>query len=304
VNEERQERYLWDPAAPPDAQVEDLERLLGRYRYRGPVRRPRTLRLRAWMALAAGIAAVALAWWALRADEAPAYRVVGLDGVTRVRSGEEVATGTGQSARIEIAALGHVDVEPGSSLRVEDRGREVHSLYLARGSVRAVILAQPRVFQIGSPAGRTIDLGCEYSLEVAPDGGSILRVVAGQVAFEFEGREVYVPAGATCVSDPLRGPGAPVREEAPAGYCDLVAAVEFHPEPDLRMIKDVIDVDREDLLTVWHLLTSRRAAPELRRAAYAQLERAFPKPAWVTLEGLLAGDRAMHDAWLEEMKPA
>jgi hypothetical protein len=313
--------YLWDRSGPPDAEVERLEKLLGRYRYRAPesasvsgtAARPRPMRrlaVRALVAIAAGLALVAWIAWALHSNRGEGYRVTGVEGCDLVRAGDEISTGAKRGGRVEIGSVGHVELDPDSRLRVVECGRDLHKLYLEQGAVEAHIFTQPRLFQIGSPVGNTIDLGCAYRLQVAQDGReSTLRVTLGQVAFEFDGRELYVPAGAACVSKKDRGPGAPYFEESSKefdaeGYRDALERVEFaeHPDPDL--VKTVLDVDREHTLSVWHILTSRRAAPELRHAAYERLARSFPKPEWVTEEGLLAGDHRMCDTWLEEMKPA
>jgi hypothetical protein len=134
-----------------------------------------------------------------------------------------------------------------------------------------------------------------------------LRVTTGQVAFEFEGREIYVPAGAVCESVKGRGPAAPVFANAGAEFKAAVAELEFAPRSDPRAVRRMLDLaEREDTLTLWHLFTSKRTVPDLRRAVYEKLTTVFPKPEGrkITEEGLLSGDHAMCDAWMEEMKPA
>jgi hypothetical protein len=257
-------------------------------------------------ALAAGLAAAALIFWAVGGLRSGSYRVIGLDGHDFVRAGERFSTGSDRGARLEIGWLGHVDLGPNTRIGVEDCGRDAHRLFLERGTVKAKIWAQPRLFQIGTPAGNSIDLGCEYELGVAEGGASFLRVITGQVAFEFEGREVYVPAGWTCRSDPARGPGAPVHEDVSEAYRQALEAVEFSAEPDSQQVARVLDVGHEGTLTLWHLLTSDRTASSLRHAAYEKLSLAYSKPksVEVTEAGILAGDARMRAAWLEEMKPS
>jgi len=303
--------YLWDHSAPPDPEVRRLEELLGRYRLgeRAASTRPRARSTRFAAGLAAAIAATLLVAWIVRRDpQATGYRVEGVEGRDLVRAGESISTGDAQRARIEIGALGHVDVEPNSRLEVGACSQGEHRLFLARGSVSARISAKPRIFRIDSPAGDTIDLGCAYRLDVAPDGGvSTLRVTLGQVAFEFEGREIYVPAGAACESVRGRGPAAPVFERASAEFRSLLRDVEFASPVDPQAVRRLIDLaEREDSLTLWHLFTSKRTDPALRRAVYDKLSSVFPKPsgAGITETGLLSGDHAMCEAWMEEMKPA
>ena len=64
---------------------------------------------------------------------------------------------------------------------------------------------EPQVFQVGTPAGWSIDLGCEYDLAVDDGGAALLEVRTGRVAFRAAGREVIVPRGFGCRT----APGAP-----------------------------------------------------------------------------------------------
>jgi hypothetical protein len=239
------------------------------------------------------------------------YELRGVAGRTSLRAGDELATGAGEVARLSIAEIGHVEVDPDTELRVEEAGQGTHRLFLARGSVTAEIDAEPRVFQIGTPAGLTVDLGCRYDLDVDADGRSELAVSAGQVAFVFDGREVYVPAGASCVSIPGRGPLAPVFLVSSAAFKAAVEAAESGAFGEDGAFDEsgafesaVRSCEREDTLSLWHLFDSQDVPSRAREIAYERLSAIFPKPEGVTEEGLLAGDRAMRAAWLEKMKPA
>jgi hypothetical protein len=333
------ERYLWDKSGERDPEIERLETLLARFRH-APTAEPelpvgaqaaaapdvavesvevavesaemqspseaRVSRAKQGLVLAAAAAAMVCVWLFLGPEEpvVRGYRVVGLEGNRLVRAGEEVATGD-ERAEMKIAELGHVAVEPQSRVRVDDCGELAHRLYLERGSIHAQILGDPREFQVGTPAGLTVDLGCEYTLAVAPDGRALLEVLTGQVAFEFEGRSVYVPAGAACVSTPDRGPGLPLFEDSTREFKQAVAAVESRGALDsVEQAAALFEGTREDTLTLWHLFDDPRTPPELVTRAFARLSRVFPKPEGVTDGGLLSGDRGMRAAWMEAMKPS
>lgn len=261
----------------------------------------------AGVALAAALLiAAAIGLWS-RADRnravSGAYRLVGVDGRHLVRAGEEIVTGEGSTATLEIGRLGRVELQPRTRLRVESAAPENHHFYLDEGAVHATIFAEARRFQIGTPAGRSIDLGCEYSLQVGDDGASRLHVLTGQVAFEFDGREVYVPAGATCVSELGRGPHVPVFDSAAEEFKRALAEVESSPSPPAEALERVLACDQEEALSVWHLFISDGTSIELRKALYDRLSQILAKPQGVTEAGLFGGDRAMRDAWFETMKP-
>lgn len=303
------DEYLWNKSGPPDPEVERLERLLARYRY-SPEPEPREAlstpyTFRRVLLLSAALAAAVLIAWVLFVREVPSYRVRGLEGREVVRAGDEITTGAGESAEVVIGGLGQVEMDPNTRLRVEDCGASAHRLFLAQGSVKARILAQPRLFQIGTPAGRAVDLGCAYNLSVNDGGESELRVTTGQVAFEFDGREVYVPSGAGCTSAPGRGPSVPVFEHARTEFKDALAVLEWGKGFDEKALSVLFETGEfEDTLTLWHLFDAGSVPVEMKQEIFAFLSRRFPKPQSVTDEGLLAGDRKMRAAWMETMKSA
>ncbi len=292
------EEYLWSGRGAPDAETLRLERLLGTQRYRPPRRVLRSAPARVALAAAA---ALLVAWGATLAWRAgaTAYAVEGLAGVARVQPGDELVTDAATEAWLEVADLGGVTVRPGSRLRV-DRGRGGeggrHRFYLERGSIRAEILAQPRVFQVGTPAGLTVDLGCEYDLDVDDAGVAYLAVRTGRVAFETAGRKVLVPARAVCTAHPERGPDTPVFTDAEPEFVAALRAVERDPRPRPADVEALIAAARrEDSLSLWHLLDA--PSQELRSAVHAKLAQLAPAPAEASDEALRAGDPALREAW-------
>ncbi len=306
--------WLWDKSGAPDPEVQRLERALARYRHvPEPLRVPRS---RApLLALAAALLAVlggAVWWWlaSARPERAGAsssgYVVHGVPGTERLGRGERLETRGAESARIELGAIGHVDVAPGSALRVEAIDPAAHHLYLERGRIEAQVIAQPRLFQVGTPSGRSIDLGCAYVLTVDEDGRSRLRVTSGQVAFVHGDREVYVPTSAVLTADPARGPDAPVFEDANPAFVQALAMLSTKGKLDpVSVAYTLVEAaEREDSLTLWHLFDDPRTDPLVAKILLDKLLQAFPLPPGVTEEGVYAGDRAMRDAWKRSIEPA
>ena len=75
--------------------------------------------------------------------------------------------------------------------------------------MHALIWAPPGEFVVETEASTAIDLGCAYTLTVAPGGNGMIEVSMGWVGFEHGGREAFIPAGARCATRPGVGPGTP-----------------------------------------------------------------------------------------------
>ncbi len=313
------DRYLWDQGAQRDDETARLEALLGRYRYRGttgandfaftaPMREfaPRSRWRRAGtVALAAALLVFATAsWFSWAAWRARAgYDVDGLAGMTRAHAGERVETSASEQALLHIAELGDVRVAPGSNLRIVDPGDELHMLFLDRGALHATIYARPELFQIGTPAGLSIDLGCEYDLSVDEAGRTHVVVTMGRVAFEAHGRRVTVPAHAECSATIEGGATTPVLVDAPSEFKAAVRALECAADPDASDVAIVLAADIRDVASVslWHLF---RYAPSraLRVQMFERLKRAYSLPAGADERALFDGDPALVAEWQRKVQ--
>jgi hypothetical protein len=293
--------YLWDGSGSPDPEIERMERALAPFRYRAPAPQPqpasRAPRLR-WMAAAAAV--VLIAAWISRVSLAPsrttAWQVARLQGTAHlgsndarlemaVRSGQVVRTGGASELTLEADSVGQIDLGPDSELRAStDR-----AVTLRRGSLHAYIWAPPRDFVVDTPSARAVDLGCEYTLQVDDSGNGVLRVSMGWVAFQYGGRESFIPAGAECVTrrgSLHAGPGIPYYQDAVPAFRDAVNRFE---SGDASALDTVLAQARpRDALTLWHLLT--RAAPADRGAVFDRLASLVTLPATVTRDAAVSGD--------------
>lgn len=302
---EEHDEYLWSKSGPADPEVERLEALLGRYRHVPaaspiPLAPARAARFPFGWALAAAavLAVVGAGAWIWSRDTGAGYRVDGLAGLSRLFAGDEFEAR--EDVRVEIGALGDVSVRAGSRMRVEDDGEKHHRLFLEEGKLSARIFARPRLFQIGTPAGLSVDLGCRYDLEVDAEGLTHLAVTSGRVAFETDGRKVLVPEGAACDALPGRGPNTPVFLDADARFVQAVREVEYDAEPDAAAVEQLTSLARrEDSLSLFHLLDA--PSRSLRERVYERLSVMYELPDDATREGLVEGNAAMRLAWREEM---
>jgi len=324
------DKYLWDRSGEPDRDVAQLEAELARHRWSGklpagplPARAPAR---RVPLALAAGLVALAVAgglWlWSQAGDSRPAaplaagpvYRAEALSGAVAagdLHAGDRLVTDAGTRARVAIADVGAIVVEPDSSLRIERPGPELaadaeHLLWLERGAITASIFAAPRLFQLGTPSGLAVDLGCIYTARVNDDGTTALTVVAGQVSFETPERRVTVPSGASTSAAPGRGPFTPTWDRAPQAWRDAVARLDHlaaHGGDGLDAALDaVLLTDQpDDSLTLWHLL-AWPALPLAARARVAErLAELVPPPGEVDRQACLALDGRALAAWRDAL---
>lgn len=331
---EPDDAYLWDGSGERDAEVARLEAVLGQLRHRGtvPALPARTRRVKSsvkrWglpaLSAAAAVVLIVAAWGVISAMRHAAWSIrtvagtpvvdssasrpgagVAVGSRTRLGVGEWLVTDGVSRARIEDGRTGRVDVEPNTRLQlVESRGRE-QRMSLARGTIHARIWAPPRLFFVNTPSGVAIDLGCEYTLQVDDSGAGLVRVSVGWVGLESEGRhrQSFVPQGAMCATRPAIGPGTPRYEDAPSGYGEALAVIDFGRLADPRRAAafDLVlsSARRRDALTLWHLLG--RGTYEERARVYDRLAALAPPPPGVTRAKVLGVDRGSLDQWWDAL---
>jgi hypothetical protein len=323
---------LWDRSGEPDRGVEALEELLRPLRHsrpalefphrpsaRGP-RAPSLRRLALPLALAATVALLVAGTWMARPDPARTYEAAlgqswtvapvsgtvtlasqALDGEIPLTTDRWLETGEDSAVQLRAGEVGSIRVGPRSRVRVVSSTPGAHRLALARGSLDAFIWASPRQFFVETPSAVAIDLGCAYRLEVDEDGSGRLRVTAGWVGFELDGRESLVPSGAVCATQPGRGPGTPHFEDATPAFREALAAVDAAgPGADREALERLLREARpRDALSLWHLL-SRLGEPAASQV-YTRLAALAPPPAAASRARVLARDREALDAWWDSL---
>jgi hypothetical protein len=238
-------------------------------------------------------------WWSQATRQRPWQVSAANQAPQRLAVGAWVETGGSSNARITVGTIGTVDVGPDTRVRLGRAGDSEYRLSLARGTISAQIAAPPRLFIVDTPVSTVVDLGCSYTVRVADDGGSELRMTTGWASLEWQGRESLVPAGAMCHTRPGAGPGMPYFEDASAAFRTAADAFSFGsagPEAVDVMLREA---RTRDTLTLWHLLS--RVQPVVRERVYARLEQLVPPPPGVEREGVLRLDADALRKWREEM---
>ncbi|MGH9766466.1 MAG: zf-HC2 domain-containing protein [Blastocatellia bacterium] len=255
------------------------------------------------------------AFWLYSRQSRPAWDVTRIEGAPRIGSkavgdagklkvGEWLVTDDSSRAEIRVGEIGQVQIEPGSRVRLVEAKADEHRLALARGKMQAFIWAPPRQFYVDTPSAVAVDLGCAYTLEVDADGQGLLNVIAGWVAFEWRGRESFVPAMAMCVTRPQLGPGTPYFNDAPEDFQNALAILdvaESGSDARAAAFQSVLATSRKrDALTLWHLL--ERTNGDDRMRVYNRLAELIPPPPQVTPEAVMSGDRDALDLWWEKLE--
>ena len=319
--------YLWDRSGEPDPDVQQLEQILGRLRSNRPApampepASPHRARLPFFLPAAAAAALVAIlagaawfatqvlfrapsAWEVTRLAGSPVIGSAPVGGDSRLRVGDRLITDGSSRARIQVGRIGQVDVEPGTRLRMVEAHEKAQRLALEVGTIQARISAPPRFFLVDIPSAVAVDLGCAYTLQVDESGDGRIRVIAGWVAFEWEGHESFIPAGARCSTRPGRGPGTPYYDDASTALQSALASVDAVSSSDttrsVALGVVLAEARPRDAFTLWHLL-ARLPEEDERARVHDRLAMLVPPPEGVTREGILRGDSQMLDLWWEKL---
>lgn len=302
-----------DLTAADDASLRELEACLRPLRAAAPPlpalpARPPSRSFRPALAALAALLVLASGLAVFLARPRPAWDVTRLEGAGpergRLARGEWLETGAGDRAEIAVGAIGRLEVEPRTRLRLVSTSRRDHRIDLAKGTIRARIWAPPRLFFVETPSATAVDLGCAYTLTVGDDGEAVVSVTSGWVAFETrDGRTSRVPAGASCRVDKAGGPRAPWFDDVPPGYVE-----------SLRVFEDAArgSAARADALAV--LLGKSRARDGLtllalvpgstvdeRGRILGTLERLATAPRGTGPEAFRSADPAALRAWAEAL---
>jgi hypothetical protein len=202
-------------------------------------------------------------------------------------------------AVLDVGAIGTVEMEPNSRVRLIEAHLTEHRLALDRGKISAKVSAPPRLFFVDTPSAEAIDLGCAYTLEVDNAGRSFLHVTNGWVALVGNGRESFVPIGAMCETRPGVGPGTPFFDDATDEFRAALERFDFD-SGGREALKAVMNESRDrDTFTLWQLLSR---VDETDRAEI--LERMIDLvglPKGITREATMRLDPDTLERWKDEM---
>jgi FecR protein/Putative zinc-finger len=242
-------------------------------------------------------------WQVATINGTPRIGSTGIGELGRLRIGQWLETDNNSSARIAVASIGHVEIDPNTRVRLLQTQPTEHRLELARGKMSARIWAPPRLFFVDTPSAVAADIGCAYTLEVDDLGGSLLRVTSGWVALQLKDRESMVPAGAACQTRPGIGPGTPYFEDAAPEFRQALKELDFGNDPATRsaQLDLLLKTSRvRDTLTLWHLLP--RVEGKERVQVYERIASFVPPPPSVTREGVLQLNQEMLKKWRNHLE--
>jgi hypothetical protein len=302
--------YIWDGGGEPEAEVADIERALSQYGLQGrpweakPSRAHGGRTAWAWvggLAVAAAIAATVVGLGLASTEPRCPVDGWGLTATRgsltcdRLQVGAWLETDPDTAIQLEVADIGALDIEPESRLRIVASDPTQHRVELERGRLHALIDAPPRLFVVDTPAGRAIDLGCAYTLDVDDTGAGDLVVELGEVMLAGEHAEVLVPADARAHLRPGHDPSTPHHVDASPDFVAALGRVDVGGDvaPLLAL------AGARDSVTLWNLIAR---VPEAQRPALiAKLDQLVPRPADLDEAAVISADPAALQRWRDAM---
>jgi hypothetical protein len=317
------DEYLWDGSGTPDAEVERLEKLLGRFRttaaaefeFPAAATSPFGTRSRSadsWRAAAAFLLLVAGIWLIRAVTGRADWTIASREGAPRIdgkiakrneiwKIGQWLETDAASRVQLRVDGLGEIEVGPNARVELLQASATQQQIRLERGTIRAAVMAPPYVFLVRTPGAYAMDMGCAYTLQVTDAGVSILRVTVGWVDLQHGFRQSLVPAGAAAESRPGIGPGAPYFEDSSERFREALETVNFDLENSQARAEALTILLAEarprDAYTLLNLF--RRVDAEDRGRLYDRLAVLLPPPAGVTRQNAVDGDDM--SAWWDKL---
>ena len=220
----------------------------------------------------------------------------------RLAVGDYLETDAASRARIEVADIGNVEIQPNSRVKLVGTNPKQHRLSLEHGILQAQISAPPRLFIVDTPSAVAVDLGCAYKLEVDKAGNSYLHVTSGFVALERGGRESIVPAGAMCKTKRGGGLGTPFSADTSDKFRAALDRFDFRNGGSGAVQTMLENRNFYDMITLWHLLSRVQKAD--REKVFDALADYVKPPDDITREGILTLDKRMLASWRTEVERA
>ncbi|HUQ03342.1 MAG TPA: FecR family protein [Kofleriaceae bacterium] len=225
-------------------------------------------------------------------------------GAGFLRVGSWLETEPGATANVKVADIGDVKLKPNSRLRLVATGPNEHRLELERGKLSARVTARPRLFVIDTPAAKAVDLGCAYDLEVDEHGVTHVRVTSGSISLEGHDLTSWIPWGFEATADRGRGPGTPVRTDAPSAFKEAIARFDAAGAGggwSMSPLATIVDeAGAADAPTLWNLL-ARTDGPD-RIAVFRRLDEVAIRPEWVLEEDVLSLQPQALESWRESLE--
>jgi ferric-dicitrate binding protein FerR (iron transport regulator) len=287
-------RYLWDRTGDPDPEIQKLENLLGQFAYQ----QSRPAPSRRWPAAIAAAALIAVSSWLVsRPLQSGGWEFERLSAKgdlvqnSMLANGGVLETDSVTRAKLHVGDIGTVQLDPDTHVKLISNRERDYRIVLEHGTIHALITAPPRNFYVSAAGGTAVDLGCKYTMQVDRGGDGRVEVEMGWVAFESQGKESFIPAGAVCSTSKKKGPGIPVMLTSP-GFRSAVAQFES----GTGSLEDVLaSASKDDAFSLWHVL--QRVSSDQRAQVYSRLSALSPAPSGVTPEGIARLDGKMLDAW-------
>ncbi len=238
-------------------------------------------------------------WEVVRVEGSPSIGSQRLGGTGRIAEGQWLETDGSSKAMIRVGAIGTVEVDSNSRVRLVAARRAEHRLALAHGRISASVSAPPRLFFVDTSSSTAVDLGCAYTMDADEAGNGLMHVTLGWVSLEWHERESLVPAGASCRTRAKLGPGTPFFDDASDSFQQALNEIDSGTR-GTNALETVLQSARvRDTLTLWHLLSRVDGAD--RRRVYDRMVALAPLPSGVSPDKALQLDAPTLKHWREEL---
>ena len=206
-----------------------------------------------------------------------------------LKIGENLTTDSESRARLVLASIGEIDVEPQTEIKIIETESSEYQLVLSKGKISVRTWEAPKLFSIETPSSSIKDFGSVYYLSVDEKSQTKLQVKSGWVLMETKNNNSLCNEESMCYADQTDGAGIPFSINASDTFQKALYKLNFEKGGEEELTAVLSESRKDDLISLFYLLIRSKQA--VREKILDRITQLHILPHRITRQEILSGDR-------------